>query len=127
MQDCDLTIDSVSNGEKKTYTLSGKMEISSFSVRLCYADEGAEVTIEANEKGVRIQRTGDYLLRLPLHSGEKTRGAIGVLGMEGSVDIVTDSLSHSVVDDCFSLLAEYALMFGSEEQKMELRLNAKLK
>lgn len=74
--------------------------------------------------GVRVEREGDYLLRLGFAEGKVCPGVLSLGGAEGRVETHTHRLGYSVGENSVLLSMKYTLCFDSGKQEMNLRLYA---
>lgn len=125
MKPCHLTIATTVDGQETSVSRTGELSLSPFSAKLCYREENALVCLEWKNRVLKIERAGDYTLRLVLKESKTTEGAIGVSGAEGEVRTHTYRLACSQQKQSFLLSAHYALIFGEEAQDMKIRLLAK--
>ena len=126
MQTCSVMIFSIVDGQKKTFRKTGTLETTGVSARLIYDDEGSRVCVKIADNAVEIERNGDYTLRLSLIEKQITKGAIGIGGSTGEVEIYTNALGYTISDTAISLRTEYVLNFPHDKQTTVLSLNARL-
>ncbi len=74
--------------------------------------------------GVRVEREGDYRLRLCFTERKIQPGILSIGGAEGSVETHTHRLGYSVRENSVLLSMKYTLCFDSGKQEMNLRLYA---
>ncbi len=122
---CKISITTTVDGEETQATRTGSLRISFSEIRLSYGEESGNVTLKIQKDRAEIMRSGDYSMRLPLHRERRTQGKIGVLGSEGDVEIYTKRLAYSTTDTSLMLSMHYDLIFGSDVQKMQIRLLAR--
>lgn len=128
MQNCRVTIaTSVDSGQETTVSRSGKLHFKpDGSCLLQYSETQAKVCMEIEENAVKIDRLGDYELHLQLKTGETCSGLIGIGGSNGEVQTKTKLLEFKESENGILLLLKYDLIVSGEEQKMKLRLHAKI-
>ncbi len=122
---CKISITTTVDGEETQATRTGSLRISFSEILLSYGEENGEVTLKIQSDRAEIKRSGDYSMFLPLLREQRTTGKIGVLGSEGGVEIYTRRLAYSTTDTSLMLSMHYDLIFGSEVQKMQIRLLAR--
>lgn len=122
---CKISITTTVDGEETQATRTGSLRISFSEIRLSYGEENGSVTLKIQKDRAEIMRSGDYSMCLPLHRERRTQGKIGVLGSEGDVEIYTKRLAYSTTDTSLMLSMHYDLIFGSDVQKMQIRLLAR--
>ena len=122
---CKISITTTVDGEETQATRTGSLRISFSEILLSYGEENGEVTLKIQNDRAEITRSGDYSMRLPLLRERRTQGKIGVLGSEGDVEIYTKRLAYSTTDTSLMLSMHYDLIFGSDVQKMQIRLLAR--
>ncbi len=128
MQDCRITIaTSVDGAQESTVSHFGKLHFNKDdSCLLQYNETQAKVSMEIEENLVKIDRIGDYELHLQLKKGAICSGLIGIGGSNGEVQTRTKLLEYKESENGVLLLLKYDLLVGGEEQKMKLRLHAKI-
>lgn len=122
---CKISITTTVDGEETQATRTGSLRISFSEIRLSYGEENGNVTLKIQKDRAEITRSGDYSMFLPLLRERRTQGKIGVLGAEGDVEIYTKRLAYSTTDTSLMLSMHYDLIFGSDVQKMQIRLLAR--
>ena len=122
---CKISITTTVDGEETQATRTGSLRISFSEILLSYGEESGNVTLKIQKDRAEITRSGDYSMFLPLHRERRTQGKIGVLGTEGDVEIYTKRLAYSTTDTSLMLSMHYDLIFGSDVQKMQIRLLAR--
>ena len=127
MQQCNLTITTETDGKESTIRYEGEMQLASTSAELCYCEENASIRMRLNDEEALIVREGEYTLFLPLKTGEKSIGQLGISGSEGNIEIFTRKILYSINKDSAMLMLHYDLIFGSEKQRMKLRIRARKK
>lgn len=125
MKPCHLTITTTIEDEETSISRNGEFALSSFSAKVCYREENALVCLEWEDHTLKIERLGDYTLRLFLQEDEITSGSIGLSGAEGEIQTYTSRLACSLQKQSFLCSAHYVLIFGEEKQRMKIRLFAK--
>ena len=125
MQKCLVTITTSADGVENTITREGKMLLSEERVQLCYREEGALICVEFFGNSVRMERSGDYTLKLVLNNGKAGEGEIGINGASGSVGTFTDRILYSMTEKCLHAVLHYDLIIAGQRQKMRLNINAK--
>lgn len=125
MQKCVVNITTTADGTENTITREGKMSLSEESVKLTYREENALICMELKENTARIERSGDYTLKLSLQNGKSGQGEIGINGASGSIGTFTDRILYSVTEDGLHAVLHYDLLIADQRQKMRLNLRAK--
>ena len=126
MQACKLTITTTADGVENSITREGEMELSLAKVLLRYREENAFVVLILEGDTAKIEREGDYSLRLTLKEGETLMGEIGIGGAGGEIHTFAHRVAYSVSKDSLLLSLKYDLLISGEKQEMKLRLLARL-
>ena len=124
MQEVFLTIWTAVDQEESRFSCKAEMEASSLSAVLRYTQEGACTTIHIEETETRIERDGDYSMRLCLRENCRTKGTLSIAGNDGELDVSTKRIAYTITKNSLLLQLEYTLHFGKEDQQMRLRLKA---
>ena len=124
MQEVFLTIWTAVDQEESRFSCKAEMECSSLSAVLRYTQENARTTIYVEENETRIEREGDYSMRLSLRENCRTQGVLSIGGNEGVLDVTTKRIAYTITKHSLLLQLEYALDFGNEVQQMRLRIKA---
>ena len=122
MKACKLTITTTADGVENSITREGEMELSLSKVLLRYREENAFVMIILEGDTAKIEREGDYSLRLQLKEGEVLTGEIGIGGAGGEIQTFAHRVAYSVSKDSLLLSLKYDLIISGEKQEMKLRL-----
>lgn len=125
MQKCMVSITTTADGTENTIIREGKMFLADDLVKLVYREENALICIELQENTARIERSGDYTLKLSLQNGKTGQGEIGINGASGSVGTFTDRILYSVTGESLHAVLHYDLLIAGQRQKMRLNLRAK--
>lgn len=125
MKRCRLTITTVADGQQTEFSCEGQLSLSLCAAELFYNQNGAQVSLVLDGETAKIERVGDYSLRLYLKSGEKTDGALILGGNEGEIQVYTHRVSYSVGKDSLLLSLHYDLLFAGDKQEMKLRILAR--
>lgn len=125
MQDCTLKITTTVEGETNEIVRKGKMELSVCGGKLFYRDDNALVCMEFQGDSVRIERQGDYALRLYLCRDSLQSGVLGLGGAEGEVKTFAHKIAYATTESGLTAQLKYDLIFGAEKQAMQIRLSAK--
>ena len=124
MQEVFLTIWTAVDQEESRFSCKAEMECSSLSAVLRYTQENSRTTIYVEENETRIERDGDYSMRLSLRENCRTQGMLSIGGNEGVLDVITKRIVYTITKHSLLLQLEYALYFGNEVQQMRLRIKA---
>lgn len=127
MQACSVTVFSTTDGEEKKFKADGEWLLSSDKMEIRYTDGSSQVGLSVTDGRADLSRTGEYTLFLPLRTGERSVGSIGIGGSSGNIEISTKKISFETNTDEAVFFAEYALHFGKEIQRMKLRVKARKK
>lgn len=125
MKRCRLTITTTVDGRATEFSCEGQLSLSVRSAALQYQQDGANVSLVLNGERAKIERNGDYSLRLFLESGEKTGGALILGGNEGGIQVFTHHVSYSITKNSLLLSLHYDLLFETDKQEMKLRILAR--
>ncbi len=125
MQNCTLKITTTVDGETSEIVRGGKMELSACGAKLCYREENAVICMEFDGETVRIDRQGDYALRLLLRQNCLETGVLGLGGAQGEVKTFTHKIAYATAENGLTAQLHYNLLFGEEKQVMQLRILAK--
>ena len=124
MQEVFLTIWTAVDQEESRFSCKAEMESSSLSAVLRYTQENARTTIRVEENETRIERDGDYSMRLSLRENCRTQGTLSIGGNEGRLEVSTKRIAYTLTKNSLLLQLEYTLHFGNEAQQMRLRIKA---
>ena len=124
MQEVFLTIWTAVDQEESRFSCKAEMESTSLSAVLRYTQENARTTIYVEENETRIEREGDYSMRLSLRENCRTQGTLSIGGNEGLLDVSTKRIAYTLTKNSLLLQLEYTLHFGNEAQQMRLRIKA---
>ena len=127
MKKCRLTITTIADGQENTITRDGEMDLLSQNIRLFYREANAAVYLQLQGETARVERQGDYSLRLYLVRGEKTKGEIGIGGSSGEIETFAHTVQYSVSETSLLLSLKYDLIISGETQNMQLRLLGRYK
>ena len=127
MQACRLTITTKTDEQENTFIHEGEMDLTPTMVKLRYQEENSTVFLQLEGETARIEREGDYTLRLNLVRGEMQPGEIGIGGSSGEILAYTHKVAYSITKDSLLLSLQYDLIMSGEPQKMKLRLISRLK
>lgn len=125
MQKCVVNITTTADGAENTIIREGKMSLSESLVKLTYREENALICMELKENTARMERSGDYSLKIFLENGKAGQGEIGINGVSGSIGTFTDRILYSVTEDSLHAVLHYDLLIAGQRQKMRLNLRAK--
>ena len=125
MKRCRLTITTAVDGRETELSCEGELSLSVCSATLCYQQDGASVSLILDGETAKIERIGDYSLRLFLKTGEKTEGALILGGNEGPIQVFTHRVSYSATKNSLLLSMHYDLLFETDKQEMKLRILAR--
>ena len=104
MQKCVVNITTTADGAENTIIREGKISLSESLVKLTYREENALICMELKENTARMERSGDYSLKLFLEN---------------------DRILYSVTEDSLHAVLHYDLLIAGQRQKMRLNLRAK--
>ena len=125
MQRCRLTITTAVDGRETELSCEGELSLSVCAATLRYQQDGANVSLVLDGETAKIERIGDYSLRLFLKSGEKTDGALILGGNEGGIQVFTHRITYSASKNSLLLSMQYDLLFETDKQEMKLRILAR--
>lgn len=127
MKICKLIISTVADGCENTISRMGKVAILNGSILMEYKEENAQVQLTINQNSAKIERVGDYSLRLYLIPNQITEGNIGIAGNEGAISVRTFLVDCKQMEEQVEIHLHYELLFGEEPQMMKLSLMAYMK
>ena len=127
MQSCNLTITTSVDGRETDFSCVGELGLTAHSATLRYTQENASVSLVLEGESAKIDRIGDYSLRLFLKRGEESDGALGLGGSDGEIKVFTHRVAYSIGQDSILASLHYDLIFGEERQEMKLRILARYK
>lgn len=125
MRTCDISITTVADGKKTSFSAKGEMLLSAYKAQLAYREEQSRVQVYLETETAMILREGDYTLRIPLKRGEMTSGTLGVGGNEGEIKAFAYKVEYSIREDSLLAILHYDLLFGEGRQEMKLRVVAR--
>ncbi len=126
MEQCRLTITTVTNGEESSIFRVGKMQLTPLAAQISYNEADAVIHVRVENNSAQIEREGDYTLSLPLQQNKLCKGRIGIMGSEGEVGVFAHKVCYSIRRDSLLLSLHYDLIFGEEKQEMKLRILSRL-
>lgn len=124
MQNCLVRICTSADGTESNVTRVGELTACGEEVALTYREENAIVRMHWTGEGVRLERDGDYRLRLRLKQGKAEVGEIGIGGATGEIRTFTDKIFYSLADGELRAILHYDLLLSGERQKMRLKIQA---
>lgn len=125
MENCQVTITTIIDGNESQIIRHGEMETSVSEVKICYREENATVFLSTQNGRIEIERKGDYSLRLTLEQGKQSVGILGIGGAEGEVLTFAHQVAYSVSKNSVLMALKYDLIISGEIQEMKLRLLAR--
>lgn len=125
MRTCDISITTVADGNKTSFSAKGEMDLSAYKAQLAYREAQSFVQVSLDGESAMIVREGDYTLRIPLKRGEMTCGTLGIGGNEGEIKVFAYKVEYSIREDALLAILHYDLLFGENKQKMKLRIVAR--
>ena len=127
MKKCRLTITTIADGQENTITRDGEMDLLNQKIQLFYREENAAVYLQLQGETAKVERQGDYSLRLHLIRGEKAKGEIGIGGSSGEIETFAHAVQYFVSETSLLLSLKYDLIISGETQSMHLRLLGRYK
>ena len=124
MQKCHLTIRTTADGQASEIAREGEMELYACGAKLSYREDDALITMLFDGERVKIDREGDYVLRLLLVRNRLQKGALGFGGAEGEVETFAHKIAYAVTEKALTAQLHYDLVFGAEKQQMLLHISA---
>ena len=125
MKPCSISISTTVDEVENIVKRKGELSLSLPITELFYQEEDGQVRILLQEDCVRIERIGEYGLKLFLKEGEESVGKIGINGQEGDIPVYCDRVAYSLGKDSLLVSLQYRLLLGKEEQSMKLRILAR--
>ena len=127
MRKCSLTITTIADGTENTIIREGEMDLSLDKVQLFYREENAAVYLQVQGETAKVERQGDYSLRLHLVRGQRTKGELGIGGSSGEIETLARAVQYSVRENSLLISLKYDLIISGERQSMQLRLLGRYK
>lgn len=127
MQKCHLTITTETDGKEERFSRDGELYLSPLKTTVCYREENAQVSLSLENNRAIVERKGDYEMSLSLFEGETTEGSLGIAGANGRISTRTHRVAYSTTKEALLLSLHYDVLFGTEIQRMRLRLYARVK
>lgn len=127
MKSCNLTITTSVDGRETDFSCEGELFLSARSATLRYTQANASVSLVLDGQTAKIERVGDYSLRLFLQNGEESVGILALGENDGEMKVFTHRIAYSIGQDSLLASLHYDLLFGEERQEMKLRILARLK
>ena len=124
MDKCTIKIKTTVDDSSQENTFQGECFIGE-SVLLCYRDNGAQVRVTIQGTNAVVERTGDYGMLLNLTPNQTTQGVLSIGEYSGEVQTKTEQVECRVLGNEIFILLRYALVTGTEEQKMKLFITAR--
>lgn len=125
MKRCQVTITTEVDGRETEFSCEGILVLHARSATIRYKEENASVSLVFDGETVRVERNGDYCLRLFLKRGEENEGILGFGENAGQIKVFTHRVAYSIGQDSVLASLHYDLIFGAERQKMKLRVLAR--
>lgn len=125
MKACEVSIITMVDGEKRSFSCKGSMEVSVFGTQIFYSEPNANVQVSLGKETATIVRQGDYTLSLLLKRGEMTAGKLGIGGNEGEIQVYTYKVEYSIRENAVMAILHYDLLMGDGRQQMKLRMVAR--
>ncbi len=125
MKACEVSIITMVDGEKRSFSCKGSMEVSVFGTQIFYSEPNANVQVSLGKETATIVRQGDYTLSLLLKRGEMTVGKLGIGGNEGEIQVYTYKVEYSIRENAVMAILHYDLLMGDGRQQMKLRMVAR--
>ena len=125
MKSCKVTITTAVDGRETEFSCKGELALSAYSATLRYRQENADVSLVLDGETAKIERVGDYSLRLFLKNGRESEGALGLGDSGGNIQIFTHRVVYSIGKNSLLASLRYDLLFGKERQEMNLRILAR--
>jgi uncharacterized beta-barrel protein YwiB (DUF1934 family) len=119
MNNCSILIKTVADEVENTVRRDGKFSIGK-SVKICYAEQNAEIDLTIENGCARIERTGDYGMRLQLTPDTITAGTLSIGGNQGEIRVQTEKVECKATENGLRVRLQYALLLGKERQEMQL-------
>lgn len=125
MKRCQVTITTAVDDQETEFSCEGTLALSARSATICYKEENASVSLVFDGETARVERNGDYCLQLFLKCGEENEGILGFGENAGQIKVYTHRVAYSIGRDSVLASLHYDLLFGTESQKMKLRVLAR--
>ena len=125
MRNCKLNITSMVDGQENVFSVEGKMDLSIERPKICYREDNAVIRVVFQGETARIEREGDYSLKIYLERGTFQNGSLGIGGQEGEICAYAHKVSYTIGKDSLLALLHYDLLIGDVPQRMQLRLVAR--
>lgn len=126
MRNCTLNITSTVDGQENVFSAQGKIDLSVESPKICYREENSIVRLVFQGETARIEREGDYSLKIRLERGVMQTGSLGIGGQEGEICAYAHKVSYTISENSLLALLHYDLLIGNEPQQMQLRIVARV-
>ncbi len=121
---CNVTLKSVVDGAENKFQAEGFLEVLADKIKLSYREGTALTTLLFEGGNVRVNRTGDYALRLLLIEGAVTQGELEINGNVGGLEISTRQVTFSYTESRVSVCLRYDILFDESAQEMQLHIQA---
>ena len=125
MQAKSLSIVTTVDGNQTQFSAPCTLEKQLDGVRVVYTVDGAQTTVFATQGRAEIVRAGDYGMHLCLSAGGCLSGTLEIAGSVGEVTGKTHQVDCVFKGNALMILLRYDMQFGSDVQKMQVRMMVK--
>lgn len=119
MNNCSILIKTVADGVENTVRRDGKFLVGE-TVKICYAEQSAEICLTIENGCVTIERKGDYGMFLQLTPHTITAGTLSISGNQGEIRVQTERVECTQSENGLRVRLQYTLLIGNERQEMQL-------
>ena len=125
VKNCTLQITSTVDGQENVFSTKGKIDLSVENPKICYWEENSVVRLTFQGETARVEREGDYSLKINLERDVMQKGSLGIGGQEGEICAYAHKVTYTISENSLLALLHYDLWIGGEPQQMQLRVLAR--
>lgn len=119
MNNCSILIKTKADGVENTVRREGNFSVGE-TVKICYAEQNAEICLTIENGCATIERKGDYGMCLQLTPHTITAGTLSISGNQGEIRVETKCVECKQSENGLRVRLQYALLLGNEQQEMQL-------
>ncbi len=126
MDACSVEIVTRSEGAVSCFSARGKVERADGCFLVSYIQDGDAVALDARERSLLMQRTGDCSLRVEFLLGRRSVMTVSGGALLGEIPVITSVYSFRRTEDGFFCRLNYELLFPADSQKFFLEISVQI-